>query len=127
MRNTERRLGLGSKGQMESQSWTQSQMLTLSLFLSLLSNSSTTAFLSGCPGPSSSVCLPPPLPRTSAPFCASFSPSQGDSGGPVVCNNTLQGLVSWGDFPCAKPNRPGVYTNLCRFTKWIHDTIQSNS
>lgn len=37
MRNTERRLGLGSKGQMESQTWTQSQMLTLSLSFSLSS------------------------------------------------------------------------------------------
>uniref|UniRef100_A0A8C5KQ76 Kallikrein related-peptidase 5 n=1 Tax=Jaculus jaculus TaxID=51337 RepID=A0A8C5KQ76_JACJA len=51
---------------------------------------------------------------------------QGDSGGPVVCNSQLQGLVSWGDYPCAQRNRPGVYTNLCLFTNWIEDTIKCN-
>lgn len=45
----------------------------------------------------------------------------------MVCSGSLQGLVSWGDFPCAQPNRPGVYTNLCWFSKWIQDTIQSNA
>ncbi|XP_005412784.1 PREDICTED: kallikrein-5 [Chinchilla lanigera] len=63
-------------------------------------------------------------------FCAGDKDArdscQGDSGGPVVCNSYLQGLVSWGDFPCAQPNRPGVYTNLCRFKKWIHTTIKNN-
>ncbi|XP_024623987.1 kallikrein-5-like [Neophocaena asiaeorientalis asiaeorientalis] len=51
----------------------------------------------------------------------------GDRGFPVVCSGSLQGLVSWGDFPCAQPNRPGVYTNLCWFSTWIQDTIQSNA
>ncbi|XP_007463514.1 PREDICTED: LOW QUALITY PROTEIN: kallikrein-5 [Lipotes vexillifer] len=64
-------------------------------------------------------------------FCAGDQAGRdscrGDSGGPVVCSGSLQVLVSWGDFPCAQPNRPGVYTNLCRFSKWIQDTIQSNS
>ncbi|XP_074153753.1 kallikrein-5 [Sminthopsis crassicaudata] len=66
----------------------------------------------------------------SSMFCAGDEAGkdscQGDSGGPVVCNGMLQGLVSWGDVPCGKPNKPGVYTNLYMFNKWIKDTIKNN-
>ncbi|XP_055991583.1 kallikrein-8-like [Sorex fumeus] len=50
---------------------------------------------------------------------------QGDSGGPLVCNNRLQGITSWGSDPCGRPERPGVYTNVCRYLDWIKKTIGS--
>uniref|UniRef100_A0A8C5SD24 Peptidase S1 domain-containing protein n=1 Tax=Laticauda laticaudata TaxID=8630 RepID=A0A8C5SD24_LATLA len=50
---------------------------------------------------------------------------QGDSGGPVACDGFLQGIVSWG-IGCALPGYPGVYTKVCRYVDWIHETIAAN-
>ncbi|GAB1291997.1 Kallikrein-8 [Apodemus speciosus] len=50
---------------------------------------------------------------------------QGDSGGPLVCNGMLQGITSWGSDPCGKPEKPGVYAKICRYTTWIKKTMNS--
>lgn len=43
---------------------------------------------------------------------------QGDSGGGLICEDRLAGIVSWG-FKCALPNYPGIYTNVYRYKDWI--------
>ncbi|XP_037373002.1 kallikrein-13 [Talpa occidentalis] len=48
---------------------------------------------------------------------------EGDSGGPLICNGALHGIISWGDFPCGQPNRPGVYTRVSRYVSWIQEII----
>lgn len=42
----------------------------------------------------------------------------GDSGGPLTIRNKLAGLVSWGA-GCARPEYPGVYSNIWTLKEWI--------
>lgn len=60
-------------------------------------------------------------------ICAGFpnggkDSCQGDSGGPMVSTiggqQVLSGIVSWG-LGCARPNYPGVYTEVSAFIPWI--------
>ncbi|MPC08000.1 Trypsin [Portunus trituberculatus] len=44
---------------------------------------------------------------------------QGDSGGPFVCAGVQHGITSWG-YGCARPDFPGVYTEVAYFVDWIN-------
>uniref|UniRef100_A0A8C6QE07 trypsin n=1 Tax=Nannospalax galili TaxID=1026970 RepID=A0A8C6QE07_NANGA len=67
---------------------------------------------------------------TSNTFCLDFleggkDSCQYDSGGPVLFNGEVQGIVSWGT-GCAKKERPGIYTKVCNFLDWTEQTITTH-
>lgn len=48
---------------------------------------------------------------------------QGDSGGPVIYNGTIQGIVSYGESHCAY-GTPDVHTNVALYLDWIDETLK---
>ncbi|KAM9309045.1 trypsin-1-like [Pholidichthys leucotaenia] len=68
-----------------------------------------------------------PLMIDESMFCAGYleggkDSCLGDSGGPVMCNDELQGIVSWG-YGCAERDCPGVYVKVCIFSDWLEKTM----
>ncbi|TMW44604.1 hypothetical protein DOY81_010316 [Sarcophaga bullata] len=62
-------------------------------------------------------------------ICAGFKSGgvdacQMDSGGPLVANNKLIGIVSWG-VGCALPNKPGVYARISELVPWIESSLST--
>ncbi|KAK1338737.1 hypothetical protein QTO34_019395 [Cnephaeus nilssonii] len=47
---------------------------------------------------------------------------EGDSGGPFLCKNEIQGIVSYGNGCCWEP--PKVYTKVASFLFWIKKTMK---
>ena len=62
-------------------------------------------------------------------FCASDKQRKtcyGDSGGPVIADKKLVGIVSWGSGKCEADKKPSVYTKVPTYYPWIKQTICNN-
>ncbi|KAM3830127.1 vaa serine proteinase homolog 1 isoform 2-T2 [Vipera latastei] len=71
------------------------------------------------------------LPEKSRTLCAGIlqggiDSCKVDNGGPLICNGQIQGIVSWGGYPCAQPDKPALYTNVFDYTDWIQSIIAGN-
>ncbi|XP_017889338.1 trypsin-3-like [Ceratina calcarata] len=49
---------------------------------------------------------------------------QGDSGGGMICNGVLAGVVS-GGYGCARPGYPGIYSDVYYYRDWISENTGS--
>ncbi|KAM5194220.1 serine protease ami-like [Mantella aurantiaca] len=50
---------------------------------------------------------------------------EGDSGGPLVCNGVLEAVVSSGFSVCGNAKRPGIYTRIYPYIKFIVETMHN--
>nr|P26324.1 RecName: Full=Thrombin-like enzyme ancrod; Short=SVTLE; AltName: Full=Fibrinogen-clotting enzyme; AltName: Full=Snake venom serine protease; Short=SVSP; AltName: Full=Venombin A [Calloselasma rhodostoma]AAA03254.1 Ancrod=thrombin-like alpha-fibrinogenase [Akistrodon rhodostoma, venom, Peptide, 234 aa] [Calloselasma rhodostoma] len=50
-----------------------------------------------------------------------------DSGGPLICNEELHGIVARGPNPCAQPNKPALYTSIYDYRDWVNNVIAGNA
>lgn len=49
----------------------------------------------------------------------------GDSGGALICNGQITGIVSFG-FGCGRRNFPGAYVDVSQFNHWIAECLASD-
>ncbi|XP_050504721.1 trypsin-1-like [Diabrotica virgifera virgifera] len=57
------------------------------------------------------------------PYTGGIGPCYGDSGSPLIQDDVVVGLVSWGSNPCAFPGALAVYTKVSSFIDWIQKNI----
>ncbi|XP_040178059.1 serine protease ami-like [Rana temporaria] len=50
---------------------------------------------------------------------------EGDSGGPLVCSEVLEAVVSSGFSVCGNARRPGIYTRLYPYRRFIEETMHN--
>ncbi|KAM4709185.1 serine protease 57 [Discoglossus pictus] len=48
----------------------------------------------------------------------------GDSGGPLICGRSVEGVVSFSGLRCGNPQFPDVYTRVASFFSWIRRQIR---
>nr|XP_056700055.1 serine protease 57-like [Euleptes europaea] len=47
----------------------------------------------------------------------------GDSGGPLICGNRVQGIVSFNGKRCGDRRFPDVYTRISKYINWVNEVI----